>query len=473
MKSFRINSSLFVIIVSFFLSVVFIPQNFGVDSMPVAGTASYKMPPAWAFGIIYQTNSPQNEILSLIQKMNEAEYPIDAVWLNTVKAPNQSIPSHDKMMYRELEKLNIKPILCTGDMGQTGHWDSKDKTLRECILAPTNNSPDPKVPAVQWMPVALHSPDSWNLLKECINHLCDPAELSCQIPFLTFVPSLPEKGIDAEIFLRFIQFAAFSPLMVVNSPLNGTPAENENFQLYSHLRMQLFPYIYSCALQAQVTKSRMIKGDAEHPCQYMIGDQILVAPIYQKGIMAQDVYLPEGQWIDYWTSDLHQGGQLFPYNVTLNRIPLFVKAGSILPMRKYAKSVEAGSNQNLVLDIYPQGMSSMLLYEDDGTTNGYLQSQYASTRFTCHRSRDDMNLMIEPPVGSYKNMPTSRDYYLIVRDPIYPQIISVNDKQLNYYYFDKFEKNQSGWYFDKGKKETYVKFKASTQKQTTIRFQIY
>ncbi|MBL0131857.1 MAG: DUF5110 domain-containing protein [Chitinophagaceae bacterium] len=89
--------------------------------------------------------------------------------------------------------------------------------------------------------------------------------------------------------------------------------------------------------------------------------------------------MPEGKWINYWTGEQLSGNAKHTVAAPVNQIPLFVKQGSVIPMRKYASSIEKGDNNTLMLHVYPGANGHFNLIEDDGTSNDYLRGVYAST----------------------------------------------------------------------------------------------
>lgn len=148
-----------------------------------------------------------------------------------------------------------------------------------------------------------------------------------------------------EVFIRWTQFGAFSPFMQVHMTSNLGPwdfdAETLHiFRRYAKLRTELFPYLYNAAHEAAQTGLPIIRpmvlatpDDPEahrHIYQYFFGPDLLVAPVYRPH-PTRSVYLPEGSWCDYWTGQRHEGPQTLDVAAPLDKIPLFVRAGAILP----------------------------------------------------------------------------------------------------------------------------------------------
>ena len=150
---------------------------------------------------------------------------------------------------------------------------------------------------------------------------------------------------DREVFIRWTQFGAFSPFMQVHMTSNLGPWDFDAetlaiFRDFTRLRTQLFPYLYDAVHEAARRGMPVIRpmalafpGDPvapRHIYQYLFGPDLLVAPMYQPGTH-RAVYLPEGTWHDFWTGARHEGPQTLEVHAPLYRMPLFARAGAILP----------------------------------------------------------------------------------------------------------------------------------------------
>ncbi len=149
-----------------------------------------------------------------------------------------------------------------------------------------------------------------------------------------------------ELFIRWTQFGAFSPLMMVHMTSNLGPwdFDEETLNIYrrfAKLHTSLFPYIYESAHESQRTGMPIVRAmalafpddpqAAMHQFQYMFGPDLLVAPMYLGGTY-RTVYLPKGEWTDYWTGRSYQGGETVEVHAPLDRMPLFVRSGAMIPM---------------------------------------------------------------------------------------------------------------------------------------------
>ncbi|MEW6040665.1 MAG: glycoside hydrolase family 31 protein, partial [Elusimicrobiota bacterium] len=175
-----------------------------------------------------------------------------------------------------------------------------------------------------------------------------------------------------ELYIRWAQFGAFSPLMQFHGmePHEPWAYDDETVEIYRYyakLRMALLPYIYKCAKISSETGLPLIRplvleypGDKNTYSQdyeYFFGDSILAAPVCEKGTLEREVYLPEGNWIDFWESASFSGKQKIIYKAGLDRIPLFVKAGSIIPLSAKSGFFSDLANDDTIFAIYPAGES--------------------------------------------------------------------------------------------------------------------
>lgn len=291
---------------------------------------------------------------------------------------------------------------------------------------------------------------SWvpqHALKENIEAYTDPENHKSAIPFLTMDMGGFQMGknveFEEELFIRWMQFAIFTPITELftqpENPTSNLPYKyNERadtlFRNYSHLRMQLFPYLYSYAHQTRLKGKNMIQKLPTSIHEYMFGNEILVAPIFVKGDVTRELTFPEGNWINYWTGEEYVGNQTYTVGAPLEQIPLFIKRGAIIPQRKYAKSIESGTNQILDLHIYPGDSSRFTLIEDDGRSNDYLNGIYAQTDLSLTSNDTRTVLEISPVAGGYKNMPEIRKWIIILHLSSDISSIKRNEKELGIQY---------------------------------------
>ncbi|MFB9756692.1 TIM-barrel domain-containing protein [Paenibacillus hodogayensis] len=206
------------------------------------------------------------------------------------------------------------------------------------------------------------------------------------------------------------------------------------FKKYAKLRYRLIPYIYSAAHTAALTGMPMIRAMplvyshdpdlANHLTQYMFGGDFLVAAFTNR------VNLPAGEWIDYWSGQRHRGSQELECDLPeYVGGPLFLRAGAIVPMWPEMDYIGQKSVARMSLHVYPYGFSEYTLYEDDGTSFGYLTGAVATTSYTCDSKEGQTVVRVGRRVGQYSGMPAKRSYDLFVYTNKKPSRVTVNEEE--------------------------------------------
>jgi hypothetical protein len=153
--------------------------------------------------------------------------------------------------------------------------------------------------------------------------------------------------------------------------------------------------------------------------------------VYDHRTVRDGIYLPKGIWVDYWTGQRHEGpGWLDNYPAPLDRLPLFVKAGSIVPIwPEGTLSWETRDRSRLDLDVYPEGETEFVLYEDDGVTQAYRRGAHSRQTFTATVHRSGVEVTIGPAAGSYDGQPEGRSYLVQVHRAEGPTAVTVDNPQ--------------------------------------------
>ncbi len=227
------------------------------------------------------------------------------------------------------------------------------------------------------------------------------------------------------------------------------------FLKYLKLHYRFVPYWYSMAWQAHTTGipdwRALVIDYPNDPNVYnsdmvMIGDNLLMAPLYSSN--TRDVYLPAGKWYFYFdNSQSYTGNQtLTGYAVTNTQLPLFVKAGAIIPMQPDMNYIGEKAVDPLTLDIYPYGTSSFTLYEDDGVTRNYQSGAYCTTKYDCLEAGNSVRFTINARSGSYA--PASRNYLLAILENVKPLSVAKNGADMvEYTSQDSLNRAAEGWGF--------------------------
>ncbi len=208
-----------------------------------------------------------------------------------------------------------------------------------------------------------------------------------------WTPEVRSSG-NAEDWLRRMQSVCFSPMAMLNAWADGTkpwsfPEVEEQVREVAQLRMRLLPYLYSTFakyhfegvppfMAMQLVEGLNLSSDKEIKYQYMMGESILVAPMFA-GMETREVLLPPGRWYDFYTGELVGEEEVITITPGLDRIPLFVKDGAIVPMLKDERTRMPKQGETLALEIrhYGKKPGAFQLYDDDGTSFNYEQGDYA------------------------------------------------------------------------------------------------
>ena len=196
----------------------------------------------------------------------------------------------------------------------------------------------------------------------------------------------------------------------------------ESILYYMKLRYRLMPYIYSLTGAVHfvdATIMRALAMDYPHDPevrdlsdQWLFGPAIMVCPVFEYKATSRSVYFPEGTWYDFYTGEKIEGGRRITVDAPYERIPLYVRAGSIIPMGPDMEWTDEKPLEEVTLMVYPGANSDFTLYEDDGLTYGYERGEYAVTRIHWNNAAGKAD--IGPREGSYPGMPEGRTYKVVV-----------------------------------------------------------
>lgn len=237
-----------------------------------------------------------------------------------------------------------------------------------------------------------------------------------------------------ELFVRWFEYGAFCPIFRAHGARKNNQNEMWSFgaeaqktlTLYDRLRYRLMPYIYTLGAKTTFdgyTPMRSLAFDFASDSkaldisdEFMFGPALLVAPVTEEGATSREVYLPRGtDWYDFWTGKRIAGGKTVHREAPLDVLPLYVRAGSILPMgpeEEYTGEYPAAAME---LRVYPGADGDAKLYSDDGLTYGYEKGQYAW--IPMHWDDAAHTLRIDARQGQLAGAPGGAEFHITVVKP--------------------------------------------------------
>lgn len=259
---------------------------------------------------------------------------------------------------------------------------------------------------------------------------------------------------DGELFTRWLQLGTFSPFMRAHSA--GDTAEREPWSFgepytsinrkFIELRYRLMPYLYSVfwehhrygfpILRPLVMLEQELVSNHYRQDEFTFGDKILVCPVLEQGAVSRTVYLPKGQWYNFWTHELLDGGAELKIDAPLESMPLFIRAGSVIPEYPVMQYVGEKPIDEVCLNVYYANYEvNSFLFEDHGDTFAYEQEIYSEKKFNI--KGDENCLLIRQSVeGLYT--PNYEQYdYQVMGLPFKVDKIFVDDKELDNFIVDE------------------------------------
>ena len=230
-----------------------------------------------------------------------------------------------------------------------------------------------------------------------------------------------------ELYLRWFEFGVFCPIFRSHGhrPHNeiwSYPAIEQSLSEYDKLRYRMMPYLYSLAWKVSsedYTIQRPLVMDwRSDPAVWNIGDQfmfgpaLLVSPVTDAKVAERRVYLPKAEtWYDFWTGETVAGGRYVQAAAPLERIPLYVRAGSILPLGPNEEYAGEKVNGPIELRVYQGADGSFAMYQDEGDGYNYERGRYAVVPI--HWSEAEKTLTLGARTGGYDGMPAETAFHIV------------------------------------------------------------
>ena len=246
---------------------------------------------------------------------------------------------------------------------------------------------------------------------------------------------------SGELYTRWLQAGVFNPFMRSHSNL-GTPdkepwAFGNQYEIINQraieLRYELLPYIYNAMQQASQTGVPAMRPlfldfpDDENVArlndEFLFGDDLLVAPVLYQGATNREVYLPKGDWFDFWTGHKFTGGQSVQVPVTIDSIPIFVRGGGMIFRQPVVQFTGEMPGKPIRVLIAPAAESESSLYEDSGQSFDYRKGDFMKRGFHQHRDEREMIVGVFGPEGSFR--PAAREILIETWMEHEPHAVSV------------------------------------------------
>lgn len=245
-------------------------------------------------------------------------------------------------------------------------------------------------------------------------------------------------SVPRELEMQGLHFGLFLPWVQINSwfsmmhPFYYAKEEQDIYRFYVKLRYSLAPYIYSMALEAAqngmpIVRSMPLCFPDDRNCddmtyQYMFGDNFCV------GIFTNEIYLPKGTWTDAWSGEkIVSKGETFTREYPSNRAGLlFIREGAIIPTQPDVEYLGVRPFDRVILKVYPHGDSAYTMLDDDGESYEYENGGIASTLFESHERDGGVEVVVNPVQGSFKGMPSEREYSFRIQRDSRPASVSLN-----------------------------------------------
>lgn len=288
-------------------------------------------------------------------------------------------------------------------------------------------------------------------------------------------------GKNIPVFVREYQWKTYTPMMLnmdgwgANEKYPhalGEPATSIN-RTYMKMKSELMPYTYSIAREAvdgkPMIRAMFLEDEANAYTmgtatryQYMYGPYFLIAPIYQETAMdahgndiRNNIYLPQGTWYDWFTGEAYEGGRIInSFNSPLWKLPVFVKAGAIIPMTAASNNVKGIDKALRIYEIYPQGETAFVEYDDDGATELYRTGEYTTTLIEQKRdNKGNVTITVNPTEGGFNGFVKEKVTIFRVNASAAPKKIAVKTgkksvKLTQANSLEEFNNSENVWFYD-------------------------
>jgi alpha-glucosidase (family GH31 glycosyl hydrolase) len=249
-------------------------------------------------------------------------------------------------------------------------------------------------------------------------------------------------SVEKDLEMSSLHFGVFLPWMQINSwyslrhPFYMNKKKEQTYKEYIKLRYALQPYVYSAAIEGAQTGMPIVRSmplmfPEDRNCDDMVF-QFMFGQNYLVSIFSDSIYLPKGNWVDYWTDEIIAGGRQIKHNIPSGKAGLlFVREGSIIPQQHDMQFCGEMPLDTLRLKVYPSNYCEYTLREDDGISYDYEKGKVATTKFECKKNRGGIELVVNPTEGNYDGCYESRTYEVEILLPNQPKEVLVDNKKIS------------------------------------------
>lgn len=272
-----------------------------------------------------------------------------------------------------------------------------------------------------------------------------PAEASIGQSYVSHdIGSFAGRHLPEDLYLRWMQLGAFQPIMRMHSdhgdrlPWEYSSTVSKAAADFMRLRESLVPYLYDTARQSYDSGLPMTRAlyldwptfdeAYAHSTEYMMGDSLLVAPVTTPGLSTTaKVWFPPGRWTDFFTGASFNGPALRTVGASPDHMPVYIKAGGIIPSVAAAPNVASQSRDALTLTVSPAASGSTSLYDDAGQGLGYRDGEFSRTPVTFTKGWVN-TLTIGRTTGTFPGQPAARSYTVVFKDVVRTSRVIVNGR---------------------------------------------
>jgi alpha-glucosidase len=321
-------------------------------------------------------------------------------------------------------------------------------------------------------------------------------QLACLMPLSMGLSGLPFVGSDvggffdmpsARLYTRWMQIGAFTPFFRGHNAIYQPDKEpwvfgsetEENVRDIISFRYRILPYLYNEFYNASITGLPIMRAmflnyqdddecyTADAQFQFMVGENLLVAPVLVEKDNTKKLYLPEGKWIELFNHKIYDGKQWITVDAPISKIPVFLKAGGFLTMQEVQQFVGEKKLDQLEVTIYPAAAGSYNFYEDDGISYKYREGKYSITEFSSQVYKNSAIIIANEKFNGYES---GKKYYLFkILNPGSAYNISINGtastKLTNE---NELNNSAAGYFLDSNKNVLMIKVK--NQKEIKIEY---